>query len=237
MEVTTTETNEVMNPANLDAWGENEMSSQDLIIPKLLMMQPGSKMVVDGKATFGEFRNSVTGAKMGDLKNPVTVIPFAMEKTWIISTKTAKGGQYEYETTMRVTAQNEEMKWEEMVDGVMVKREKIHSFYCLTPDNLRTPIILSIRGTSARTAKKIATQMYVDNAEAGLAPAATMMKITGSKSSNDKGTFVVLDTEPAGKTPAKAFAKAFDWYKIIKQGLTKVDDSDINNTPNEETRF
>ena len=75
-EVVKKEKNELANPIKMDEWGGSPITSQDIILPRILMMQPMSDMVTEGNAAFGEFRESLNGTKLGDFKNPIEIVPF-----------------------------------------------------------------------------------------------------------------------------------------------------------------
>ena len=77
-EVTTQNTGtELAQPAQ--SWAmPSGMNSNDIVIPKIACAQAMSKSVIDGDARFGDFLDSMTMDKLGDLKNPVNFIPFFM---------------------------------------------------------------------------------------------------------------------------------------------------------------
>ena len=49
---------------NLGDWGASPLSAKDIIIPRMLVMQPMSDMVTAGEAAFGEFRDSLNKEKL-----------------------------------------------------------------------------------------------------------------------------------------------------------------------------
>ena len=61
---------------DLSAWGETEVTSKDIVIPKILCMQGLSDLVSDGKAKMGDFVDSLEGNILGDIDNPVAFVPF-----------------------------------------------------------------------------------------------------------------------------------------------------------------
>src|SRR3954471_23034774 len=67
-------------PVNMDDWGMPKLTAQDVVLPKILAMQGMSKLVTDGVAVMGEFRDSLNNVVLGDLKNPIEFIPFHLEK-------------------------------------------------------------------------------------------------------------------------------------------------------------
>jgi len=210
---------DVATEQDLNAFGDGGYSSQDVIIPKILVMQGLSQLVMDGVAKFGDFVNNQSQEVIGSLDAPVEFIPFHLDKVWIVSEK--KGNKYEFSHIEPVTIANENRKWEEVVDGKELKNEKSFNFYSILPSDPSIPYILQFKGTSQRTGKELATQMYVKNKAAGLAPPAKVMSLKGNKVSNEKGTYVVLKTEISRETKREEMMECLTWYKSITSGKTK----------------
>lgn len=222
----------IFNPSD---WGVPTVSARDIVIPKILAMQGLSKKVTDGEAVLGEFRDSLNNAKLGDTKNPIEFIPFYMEKVWIVfEDRRAAGAQlpnFKFIKTVAIDSSNENWPYEEVLNGVLIRRDRTMNFYCLLPaqvkDGTGIPHVLSFRRTSLRAGQKLATTMFMKNIKAGKTPASMVMEISGTKTSNDKGTFIVLDVKEKRASTEAEVAEAFNWVKAIRTGTTKVDDSDL----------
>ena len=145
----------------------------------------------------------------------------------------AKGQlKYEYQGQVEMTPANENLPWNEeiMVDKVPTKlrRDYTYDFYILNAKNLdEMPRVLSFRRTSAKAGKKLATIMYVENKQLKLSPASRTMFLTGSKETNDDGSFVVLDVAKSRATSPAELEKALYWFQMFKKSDVKVDDSDV----------
>jgi hypothetical protein len=199
-------------------------------------MQMMSKKVIDGKGTFGELRDSVNNEKMGGFEKPLEFIPFKMEKVFHVSEIDDKGKK-KYLKTVPITPDNENLPWEDTEDGKKISRDYTLNFYCVLPTQIKPdladqgggvlPYIVSFRRTSLRAGKKVATQAYAANAAMGKPPAATVMSLSVVKTSNDLGTFAVLDTSAARLSTKDELATAFFWFKAMKSMNVKVDDSDL----------
>lgn len=221
-----------VNAPSLDEWGTPELSSRDTIISKVFPMQMMSKKVADGEAAFGEFRDSVTNAKLGGITDPLEFIPIKVDKLWIEST--FDGKDWKYARSYPITAENDNRQYEEVVAGVRTKRVRTYNALVLVAKEFEfgLPRIISFRVSSMRAGQKLMTQMYVANRTAKLSPAAKVMKLTGSKQKNDKGTFIVLDVEQGRDATAAEQAKALEWYKLMSSQPQnfKVDQADENIT-------
>jgi len=217
-------------------WGAPVVSSQDIVIPKILPMQGMSVAVTDGKASMGEFRDSLSNNLLGKIDEPVHVIPFYMEKMWDILEETADG-KFKWKKSVPVVENpaspdyNDNWKWEAEVQGLKVKNVRRFNFYVLLPsevaDGSSIPYIFSFKSTSIKEGKKLFTQMYVRCAKAGMPPAAYTIKIGGVRQKNDQGTFIVPNFAIDRKTTEAELTECLYWIKMIKGGKTKVDDSDI----------
>lgn len=214
-----------------DEWGQDtDFSAQDMVISKILPMQGLSKLVTDRKAQLGEFRDSVNGTLMGSIDEPMEFIPFKVDKLWV-KTITSKG-KTSFEGIEPITRDNENAPREEqLANGDYLHRDYTYYVYCLLPKDVEEgqviPYIISLKRTSIKAGKKVMTQMFVRNKMAGKTPASWVMQLTGKLTSNDKGTFVVLDVNTMHRpTSNEELSAAFDMFKLIKQGDTKIDHSD-----------
>jgi len=201
---------------DLNAWGTNDVSSKEIVIPKILAMQGLSQMVLDGEAAFGDFMNSMTKEKLGDLKNSVEFIPFHRESVWIISCK--RDGNWKFDSITPITPQNDGYAYEEVRNGVEYKNERCLNFYVLTPKDMSLPMVISFKGMSRKQGNILNTIMYVQNRAQGKVPPAKAMELYGAKESNDKGTFVVLKTRVKRESTAEEINACLEWYKIITSG-------------------
>jgi hypothetical protein len=224
---------------NLEDWGTADVSSNDVIIPKILCMQATSELVAEGKARMGDFVDSVTHEVLGSVDNPIKFVPFHMEKVWIVSEKKVGASRFEFKKYLDVTADTMGLPWEEaQADGSIIKNEYALQFFCLRPEDTSMPYVVTFKSTSLRAGKVVSTQMYVRNRAAGLVPPAYTMLLSGKKEKNDQGTFIVMDAKPAGKTSDEVIGECLTWLKVVKSGKAKVAEESIENEYKEEqTKF
>lgn len=232
-------TKEAQAPAhytNLEEWGAPEVLGQDILISKILVMQPSSEMVADGKANLGEFRDSVQGTKLGSQTEPIEVIPFYVQKFWDIHTE--ENGQYPWTRSEPLIenpadkAYNDNLPWQDVEAGKPIKRVRRMNFFVLLPSEVKAgtslPYILSFRSTSYVEGKKVYSQMYLRNKRAQLPPAAYTFKVSAAKQKNEKGQSWFVPTVELGRQSTKEeLQDAFNWFKTVKTTAIKVDDSDI----------
>lgn len=233
-EVVKRETNAV--GAAMSDWGAPVISSQDVIIPKILLMQGLSVAVTEGKAQMGEFRDSVTNNLLGAIDKPFEAIPFYVDKVWDIMKEQADGS-FKWDRTVPVvegpqqTGYNDDWQWESAENGIKIKNVRRFNFYLLLPkeiaDGAAMPYIFSFKSTSIKEGKKLFTQMYIRNVRAQLPPAAFHINISGTREKNQKGIFCVPKYMTSTLTTPDELQECLAWIKTIKSGRVKVDDSDI----------
>jgi len=218
-EVTTQNTGtEVAQPAQ--SWAmPSGMNSSDIVIPKIACAQAMSKSVIDGDARFGDFMDSMTMEKLGDLKNPVNFIPFFMKKLWIVSKK--DGGDWKFLKTEEVTLMNGGRSYFEVEDGVEYKNELVYNFYVLREGDFTLPYIISFKGSSKKAGLLLATQMYTKNARLGKCPAANVFALSGKKEDGEKGTYIVLSVSVVRDSTEEEMNEAFEWNKTLSSTTVK----------------
>ena len=231
---------EVSGPLDLDLdWGGSPITSQDIILPRLLMMQPMSDLVTEGEAAFGDIIESLGNKKLGDFKTPLEIIPFYLQKVYVEYDVTNGTGQdKKFLRMVPITASNDNLPYddeEKNDDGKMipVMRDRCMNYYVLIPTEIDAgtslPHVLTFRRTSIKAGKKLATQMYIKNKDAGLPPPAVMCEISVNKTSNDKGTFAIMDVDFTTKTKDEHIAVAKKWVRTIIAGEAKIHEESFDS--------
>ena len=222
---------------NLEDWGGGQIvTSNDIIIPKILPQNFMSEKVKAGVSKYGEFRDTSTNQLFGDLETPFEFIPFYMEKKWyefdIITNKAgAKKREFSRVTPIQDNATkpgyNDDLKYAD----VGVERDRVMDFYVLIPGEIAKgismPYVISFRRTSLKAGKKLASQMFLANARAGKVPAAVAMKLFGKSVQNDDGEYVVQDVLPSREAKGEEIEECLKWLKLVRAGQTKVMDDDV----------
>jgi len=223
----------IATPSHLEAWGTQEISAKDLMIPKILPMQGMSKLVLNRKAQLGEFRDSLSGELLGSIDTPLEIIPFHVERLWVINEKI--NGKWEYARTEAVTPSNEGRAWEEG----NFRYTWTYSFYVLiaskVAEGIPFPYVINFRSTSVKGGKKLFNRMFVYNRQLNKAPNCEAFMLSGKLDTNDKGTYVVLDVYPSRPSNEVEQRESFNMFKMIKAGKAKVDhseDAQVTSTPN-----
>lgn len=148
-----------------DDLGMDNLISQDVTPPRIMLMQPMSNMLLDEKlgAKAGQIRESVEGRHLGGNGKALRVVPFFMTNTWVIRKKISDT-EFEFVRAEERTAQNANLEFEFVEDGVTHKREKTMNLFCFLHEDVLAgnyvPYMISFQRTSFTTAaKKMSTLM------------------------------------------------------------------------------
>jgi hypothetical protein len=223
-DLTTTTSTEVAayTESDMAEWGSNEMSSKDIVIPALILMQSNSEAVKANKGRGGDFLDSVSGKNYGSVIE--NVVPFHMEKSWTV--EKFNGKKWEWETTVPMTLENEALPYEFEQGGEKFRRKYTYRFYLLVEGNV-LPYSLKLKGASKKAGSNLATEMFVKNKMKSLPPSAIMFNISSELEKNDEGdSYFVVKITPAAKTPYDKVLESLNWFKTIRKSDTVVVDED-----------
>lgn len=219
---------------DVGAWGTApQLSTQDIKLPVLQAVQAMSDSAKAGKAKEGDFFDSSSARVIGNINDGLEIIPIHMNIVWHIFHYDKKAKKYLWnsktplETNPSSSNYNDKWKYEEVisVDGTPteIKRERHMEFFVIVPKgDSSLPYQLTFKVTSIKAGKQLATQMYIENAAAGLVPPARAFILGGHIDKNDKGSFSVMDIKPSRNSTESEIASAFKWYKLILAGAVQV---------------
>lgn len=232
MEIVKQETN---LPAELDgAWGSEGISKEDILIPKILLMQAMSQLVTEKEiAEPGDIIVSTTEEVVGGKENPLIFVPLMSFKTWTISELV--GAKYEFRDTIPMTPKNAADPLEFEENGVKYRRDKGLNFYVLLKKDLEAaakgegavmPALLAFRRTSFTAGKKLASGIQMSSMMKKSA-ASSAYALSSTKRKTDDHTYYVYDVAPSkdSKVSIEELAVAKQWYDTLMSSQVKVDDS------------
>lgn len=216
---------------SLADWGVTPVDVRKIVIARILPQQPMSKFVVAGKAMIGDIMESTNGTKLGDINTPIDFVPFHHVENWIVFEE--KNGAMKFSKIEAITPENDSWPIKEVINGVKIERDRALEFYVLLPRDLeqgiRRPYVMSFRRTSTKAGKKLYTTMFVTNPANGKIPAATVLSLSGTKTTNDKGTFLIMDVIEKRASTTPEMQAAFEWFKTVSTSKNvQVDNSDLD---------
>lgn len=231
--VQTVNTDVVVTDEELGMFGTDEGDNTDILIPKVLLMQGQSQMVMDGDASFGEYRHSLTKEKLGDVKTPLKILPFYMYKQWLVSKK--NGERWEFHS-IEQHQKGVIHEYTEQINGEWYKFEETLCFYCMLKD-IPLPVVVAFKSTSKKAGKNMYTQMYVINKSIKKLPFSYWFDLKSVKESKNNNTFAVMDVVKGAEATAEEVENCKTWWKIVGEQNVKVDntDHDYDASPSVQT--
>jgi len=210
------------------------VSAQDILIPKLLLMQGLSELVKDGDASIGDYVCTGTKEKFGDYSSSFEVVPFYIHKKWVEYEviKTKKGSDTKFSQVIPIVSDPAAKGYNDSLplieDGL--ERVRVFDLYCLMPKEIEMgvafPYVIPFQRTSMDAGRTAYTQMYIRNGVNGLAYA--VLDVSAKSKTNEHGSFGVPNIKLARKSSESEVKAAAYWHKAVVGGQTKTDDSDFN---------
>jgi len=185
---------------------DSNISNEDLILPRVELLQALSPTVVAGDASPGQIVNNIT---KNDLGEKVTLVPVYLTKNWIRWRKREEGGGMMWRsndpTDERVI---EESKWG--ADGSKPLATAYLNFLCLIKEE-DLPIIVSFANTNYKTGRKWLTLTKMSMGHLW----DSQYALTAHQQTNNKGTFYVFDVSRVGPSTAAQKEKAGTFGKLF----------------------
>jgi hypothetical protein len=208
---------------------EQSISSRDIQIPKVIIMQPGSPEVIDGKRVFGEVIETANETVLASAneENSFEFIPFMWSKKWIIRRNVE--GIFKFKRIEDITIENEKLNPYELFeeDNEQCKRELAHFYQVMIPGE-PLPLTMCFRGGSRSNGEKLLTQMYITNKTRKTtetvevkgrqvpylnSAAGTVMKCTPVKRKNKQGNnYCVITVSKSRDVTSEEFLEALNWF-------------------------
>lgn len=228
-----------------DVFDDLDIDSSDIIIPKLLLMQPSSQFVGDEKAQIGEYRHSLNGSKVGSVVEPIVIVPFYSKKSWDIMNVDDNNSWLRNEP---FTIHNATLPWTDKENGMNIKRVKRLDFFCMVPSQIAAgsvlPMVVSFKSTGYKHGSVIVTEWSEVKARNQKAketgkledmklPFSKAFILSGQKLKNEKNQIycvpnIQVSPEPVSDDVQKLCLQWLNTVKIAKNIV--VDESDNGET-------
>lgn len=200
--------------------GLEEVSQEDVLVPRLSISQSNSPEVTKGDPKFikgletGHFFNSLTGEDYGV---KVTLIPLFFFKQYIHFRDRKEGGGIEavYQSAADVPKGG--------LDFVNGEKPPVTEFKCemclIVKDGVYDPIVASFKSTGMKTAKKWNALMR--QVQLPAYARAYILDITNEK--NTDGSWFGTAVTPSDFVPESFFTKAEQYFDNLRQAGVKID--------------
>jgi len=198
------ETQAVANPTTVPRGFENE-DSNDLLLPRIELLQGLSPAVQQGKGRAGDIVNQISKQPL-----PTNIfIPIAMHRKYIKWVPRDEGGGIEYQTTdrndPRVIA---DTKW-----GPHGEKPSCTAYmnFLVLLEGHTLPIVLSFAMTNYNTGKKLYTLCKMTGQDMWM----HKYKLSSLSRTNNMGSWYVFEVDEAGATDEKDIAVAEQLYNTF----------------------
>lgn len=210
---------------NKDFGAADGITSEDILIPRLAVMQSISEMVKNEQAKAGDIVNCMMNEVICPRGSMLDFIPIVSFKFWIIK----RDGDFE---SIVPAVSDQELAWKE--DNI--ERIFNHAFYVLLLKDIESgsafPMQLTFRSTERQTAKILST-LLIHLKRAELASWDKYFSLGTYLKTKDKYSWYATAVKVGGDSSEKAKSEAKYWQGIIKRLDIKSNlEGDIKNEDN-----
>lgn len=226
---------QAMNPTS---WSQVTLTKNDLIVPRLQLVQATSDIFRQKKAMPGDIIESLNGSKVASEGKPLEVIPIFVFKKYrvmkMVENSKTKQLDKEFHETIAIQdnpmmpGYNDDLPYQstQKIDGkdTPILNERTYDMYFTLPKAGRDiAYVMSFSSSNMKSAKKILLQMAL-NQEAGKTPAAHCFNLDIITQTNDKSTWYVTEAKLGREATEDEQGQAFKWYKRLQAGEAKAHD-------------
>lgn len=216
-------------------WDADVTDMSDVLIPQLKLMQPGSGLVVDGKAAFGDIINSVTNEVVCKSGGTIDLIPIMIYKEWAhweVTTdpKTGKDvSTFLYKEPWAPSNANYP-KTEEK-DGKRYAHVAVINCFMCSADNLEElPYLVSFQKTSYTAGRALSTHFQMGQAKKYI-PWSQVFCLSTIKQKRDTQNWCIFDVTSLKQCTTEQYKVAEKWRATLTQSKVQVDEADeVKNT-------
>lgn len=224
-----------------DAAGGEQILSNDVVIPRLLLMQGLSDFVNERKAQQGDILRTTPFQVLGNPTKPVDFVPITFNNQWMLSEKV--GAKFEFRGYEPLVPANQDAPWEYKQGGVDWKRTKVLNVFALLPqdivaeraemekvkkgeeadpDKALLPVLVSFRSTSYAAGKDIVTH-FAKAKKFGMPGYVSVLQLGCEQEKNEKGTYFVYKVKNVGKTSKEDQEVARYWHGILSTQKVQIE--------------
>lgn len=243
------------DPSLTSGWGGMEgVDPADVLIPRVLIMQPISELVTEAKAQAGALVRSTTGEFLGGKKGQDDVfmpfVPLFIQKIWVVMEYV--GQKSEFRRTEPYTAQNAQAPWTWQENGAKWERNQANNLFALLPGDIAKetaarrklaetgelpdaedaliPVVIQFTRSSFKVGKEVATH-FAKSAAFGVPAAASTLSLYTELVKGEKGSYYIYKMGPRAKTPMDHLELAKRWYGVVSKTSLKVDTGTDDDVP------
>jgi len=212
------------------AWGAENTHREDLLIPRIQIMNALSKPVEHGVASPGDMVDSSTLEILAKFGQKLEFVPFYTHKEWI--EYEVLGKDQKFIGRHEVTPLNEGWPTEEVRQGMPIRRNKALNFFAVLPGRLVSlPYLMTFQRSGLNAGKLLSTHFQV-SAMKKVAPASKVFTLQIVKKSYDRHTWYGPVVEMGRDATQEELATAYNWYQQVSKNKVVADESSDSDAPN-----
>lgn len=213
---------------------DNELFKNDIIIPKIWLVQQMSEAFKQGKAGLGHYISSQTLEAISNGTEEILFIPLNIFKRWQTFKVDAKGNKEFFRSDI-ITRENIHWPYEDTIEGEQVVRRQVISVYVVLAKDvmkgLNIPYVIDFASTSKGAGRSLITDVATIE-KGGYPMFLGFFKLTSYEDKIDKNEFFVKKVQFGGYVNSdnpKLIEHLVNCYNHIKTSkeILVPDDSDI----------
>lgn len=224
---------ELFSDIKLDVSDNKELFSNDIIIPKIWLVQAISELRKQKKADEGDFVDSLTGEILSEVGTPLRFIVIKTFKRWQTFEVLPDGKRKFMSSEIMVYGKNHDLKYDDVLEGKKIVRRQVISAYVLIERDaikgINKPYIIDFASSSKYAGRILVSDIATLNSK-GLPSFTGIFEMTSEEESfKDNQTAFVKKLKFFGFVPKTAIAYLKDVYTSIEsiQDQIVIDDNDI----------
>ena len=225
--------NELFSDIKLDVTENKELFSNDIIIPKIWLVQAISELRKQKKADEGDFVDSLTGEILSEVGTPLRFIVIKTFKRWQTFEVLPDGKRKFMSSEIMVYGKNHDLKYDDVLEGKKIVRRQVISAYVLIERDaikgINKPYIIDFASSSKYAGRILVSDIATLNNK-GLPSFTGIFEMTSEEESfKDNQTAFVKKLKFFGFVPKSAITYLKDVYTSIEsiQDQIVIDDNDI----------
>jgi hypothetical protein len=202
------------------AWGSENASSKDLVIPKIQIAQANSKVCKEGFCRPGDLFHSLTKEILAAKGGKIEILPILCIGTWVITTPKPIGGGFpEFIRKEPLTPQNDSELWkiEDFEDGKPVVRNKCLTYLTLLVKDIKGfPFFIDFQNTNKGGGKLLSTIIQENKFKGHPAPH-RVVELSSTEKSYKQNSWFIISVAPTREVKKDELAQAKKWYDIFSK--------------------
>lgn len=208
------------------SWGAEEAGSEDIIIPKLLLMHGQSTKVLEGEKSQGDLVRSTDWETLAKKGSTIKVIPFKIFKSWRISEKVGDKFEYRKNEPYKM-GERENLVWEFEQEGKLMRRDFCYNFYCMLSGNTAGfPMVLQFTRTSSKAGKVLADH-FAKCKMMQVPPASQSFEIGSEFVNGEKNKYFIFTAKASAGTTREELTACKQWFDLINLNPAQVKEHDV----------